>query len=203
MTRSAAASSTTCCAEAAATTACPAVAATTACPAVAATTACPAAAATTGLPAGPAPTSSAVVPEPTWRPTSAWRRATPPTARSPEHPERHERVRSVPPGRRVAHAAAWARDAGPASGHTLTLDLGLRERSADPWVVSDLERAGWIERYSAQDRSLAPAGEQLVQGQMPIRPDESADGAALRLEQLLDASFEDWRERITWHVGAR
>jgi hypothetical protein len=84
------------------------------------------------------------------------------------------------------------------SGHTLTLDLGLRERSGDPWVVSDLESAGWIERYSAQDPSLAPPGEQLVQGQMPIRPDESADGAALRLERLFDASFEDWRGRITW-----
>ena len=84
------------------------------------------------------------------------------------------------------------------SGRTLTLDLGLRRRSGDPWIVSDLESAGWIERYSAQDRSLAPPGEQLVQGQMPIRPAESADGAALRLERLLDASFEDWRERVTW-----
>jgi NAD(P)-binding Rossmann-like domain len=84
------------------------------------------------------------------------------------------------------------------SGRTLTLDLGLRERSGDPWVVSDLESAGWIERYSAQDRSLAPAGKQLVQGQMPIRPGETADGAALRLERLFDASFEDWRGRVTW-----
>jgi hypothetical protein len=84
------------------------------------------------------------------------------------------------------------------SGHTLTLDLGLRERSGDPWVVSDLESAGWIERYSAQDPTLAPDGEQLVQGQMPIRPDESADGATSRLERLLDVSFEDWRERVTW-----
>jgi len=84
------------------------------------------------------------------------------------------------------------------SGHTLTLDLGLRERSGDPWVVSDLEGAGWIERYSAQDPSLAPPGQQLVQGQMPIRPDEGADSAAVRLERLFDASFEDWRGRTTW-----
>ena len=84
------------------------------------------------------------------------------------------------------------------SGHTVTLDLGLRERSGDPWVVSDLESAGWIERYSAQDPLLAPPGQQLVQGQMPIHPDESADSAALRLERLLDASFVDWRGRITW-----
>jgi phytoene dehydrogenase-like protein len=84
------------------------------------------------------------------------------------------------------------------SGRTICLDLGLRERRGDPWVVSDLESSGWIERFSAQDASLAPAGEQLVQAQMPIRPDESADAAAARLERLLDASFEEWRGRVTW-----
>jgi phytoene dehydrogenase-like protein len=84
------------------------------------------------------------------------------------------------------------------SGNTVTLDLGLRDRSGDPWIVSDLESSGWIERYTAPDPSLAPAGEQLVQAQMPIRPAESADDAAIRLERLLDASFEDWRGRLTW-----
>jgi phytoene dehydrogenase-like protein len=84
------------------------------------------------------------------------------------------------------------------SGHTVCLDLGLRDRRGDPWVVSDLESSGWIERYSAQDVSLAPAGEHLVQAQMPIRPDESADEAAARLERVLDASFEEWRGRVTW-----
>ncbi len=85
-----------------------------------------------------------------------------------------------------------------ASGRTVCLDLGLRERSGDPWIVSDLETAGWVERYTAQDPSLAPSGEQLVQAQMPIRPSESVDDAALRLERLLDASLENWRERVTW-----
>jgi len=84
------------------------------------------------------------------------------------------------------------------SGSTLCLDLGLRERRGDPWVVSDLETSGWIERYSAQDSSVAPAGDQLVQAQMPIRPGESADSAALRLEALLDRALEDWRDRVTW-----
>ena len=64
-----------------------------------------------------------------------------------------------------------------ASGRTVCLDLGLRERRGDPWIVSDLETAGWLERYTAQDPSLAPAGEQLVQAQMPIRPGESVDEA--------------------------
>jgi phytoene dehydrogenase-like protein len=84
------------------------------------------------------------------------------------------------------------------SGRTVCLDLGLRERRGDPWVVADLEHAGWIERYTAQDPSLAPAGEQLVQAQMPIRPYESVEDAAGRLEALLDASLEEWRERVTW-----
>ncbi len=85
------------------------------------------------------------------------------------------------------------------SGRTVCLDLGLRHRRGDPFVVSDCDEAGWIERFSAPDPSLAPDGEELVQAQMPIRPQESADQAALRLERLLDASFAHWRERQTWH----
>jgi phytoene dehydrogenase-like protein len=84
------------------------------------------------------------------------------------------------------------------SGHTVCLDLGLQARRGDPWIVSDLDTSGWVERYSAQDPSLAPAGEALVQAQMPVAPDEDADVAADRLERLLDASFEDWRDRVTW-----
>jgi phytoene dehydrogenase-like protein len=84
------------------------------------------------------------------------------------------------------------------SGHTVCLDLGLRRRRGDPFVVSDMDEAGWIERFSAADRSLAPKGEDLVQAQMPVRPGESTEQAAARLEQLLDASLPDWRERETW-----
>jgi len=84
------------------------------------------------------------------------------------------------------------------SGRTVCLDLGLRERRGDPWIVSDLENAGWVERYTAHDRTLAPSGEELVQAQMPIRPDESADAAGERLEALLDVSVEEWRDRVTW-----
>jgi hypothetical protein len=100
----------------------------------------------------------------------------------------------LPDARRLLDdsALAWL------SGRTVCLDLGLHERSGDPWIVSDLEHAGWIERYTAQDSSLAPAGEQLVQAQMPIRPEEGPAEGAARLEELLDASFEDWRGRTTW-----
>jgi hypothetical protein len=78
------------------------------------------------------------------------------------------------------------------------LDLALRSRRGDPFVVVDLQETGWIERYTASDRSLAPAGEELLQAQMPIRPGESVDSAASRLQALLDATFTGWRERETW-----
>jgi phytoene dehydrogenase-like protein len=84
------------------------------------------------------------------------------------------------------------------SGNTVCIDLGLSRRRGDPFVVSDLDEAGWVERFSAPDPSLAPEGEELVQAQMPVQPGESTEGAALRLDRLLDASLPDWRERETW-----
>jgi len=84
------------------------------------------------------------------------------------------------------------------SGHTVCLDLGLRRRRGDPFVVSDLDEAGWIERFTAADPSLAPEGEELLQAQMPVRPGESPDGATARLERLLDGTFAEWRARVSW-----
>ncbi|MFB6642647.1 FAD-dependent oxidoreductase [Streptomyces chartreusis] len=88
------------------------------------------------------------------------------------------------------------------SGRTALLDLAVRTRRGDAFVVSDLDGTGWLERFTAQDRSLSPAGEQLIQGQIPIAPHESrADGIA-RAEQLLDLGFPGWRERVTWRREA-
>jgi phytoene dehydrogenase-like protein len=84
------------------------------------------------------------------------------------------------------------------SGHALCLDLGFDRRRGDPFVVSDVDEAGWIERFSAPDPSLAPEGESLVQAQIPIRPEEGPDRAGIRLERLLDVSIPAWRERETW-----
>ena len=84
------------------------------------------------------------------------------------------------------------------SGHAVCLDLALSHRRGDPFVVVDLQEAGWVERYSAADPSVAPAGEELIQAQMPIRPGESSQSAGGRLERLLDAAFVSWRERMTW-----
>ena len=44
------------------------------------------------------------------------------------------------------------------SGHTLCVDLAVRQRRGDPFVVSDLDECGWIERFTAPDPSLAPDG---------------------------------------------
>lgn len=84
------------------------------------------------------------------------------------------------------------------SGKTVCIDLGLERRRGDPFIVSDLDEAGWIERFSAADPTLAPKGESLVQAQMPVRPGESTEAAAARLERLFDASLPDWRARETW-----
>ncbi len=84
------------------------------------------------------------------------------------------------------------------SGRTTLVDLAVRTRRGDAFAVSDLDAPGWLERFTAQDRSLAPAGEQLIQGQIPLAPHESkADGTA-RAEQLLDLGFPGWRGRVTW-----
>jgi hypothetical protein len=45
-----------------------------------------------------------------------------------------------------------------AERHTVCLDLGLRSRRGDPWIVSDMEQAGWIGRYSTSDRRSRPLG---------------------------------------------
>jgi len=84
------------------------------------------------------------------------------------------------------------------SGTTVCLDLGLHSRRGDPAIVSDMDESGWIGRYSTTNPSIAPDGEELIQAQMPIRPQESADQAGLRLEKLLDLGLGDWRDRETW-----
>ncbi|MFF4750717.1 NAD(P)-binding protein [Streptomyces sp. NPDC002514] len=88
------------------------------------------------------------------------------------------------------------------SGCTVLVDVAVRTRRGDAFVVSDLDAPGWLERCTAADRSLAPAGEQLIQGQLPIGPGASrADGVA-RAEELLDLGFEGWRGRVTWRREA-
>ncbi|MEO3809277.1 FAD-dependent oxidoreductase [Sphaerisporangium sp. B11E5] len=84
------------------------------------------------------------------------------------------------------------------SGRTVLLDLAVRSRRGDAFAVSDLDAAGWLERYTLPDPGLAPPGESLVQAQMPIRDGESHAGARARLEVLADRALPGWRDRVTW-----
>ncbi|MEU6482427.1 NAD(P)-binding protein [Streptomyces sp. NPDC046887] len=87
-------------------------------------------------------------------------------------------------------------------GRTVLLDLALRQRTGDPFVVSDLDAPGWLERYTAQDPGLAPAGEQLFQGQFPIAPEQTkADGLA-HAERVLDTACPGWRDRERYRTAS-
>ncbi|MEU1787411.1 NAD(P)-binding protein [Streptomyces sparsogenes] len=88
------------------------------------------------------------------------------------------------------------------SGRTVLVDLAVRTRRGDAFAVSDLDSPGWIERFTAQDPSLAPAGEQLIQGQVPIGPDETRGDGIARAEHLLDLGFPGWRERTVFRREA-
>ncbi|MFI5750019.1 NAD(P)-binding protein [Streptomyces sp. NPDC051644] len=88
------------------------------------------------------------------------------------------------------------------NGRTALIDLALRTRRGDAFAVSDLDAPGWIERFSAQDRTLAPAGQQLVQGQFPLAPGESRATGIARAEELLDLGCPGWRERTVWRREA-
>jgi len=84
------------------------------------------------------------------------------------------------------------------SGRTALVDMAIRTRRGDPFVVSDLDEPGWVERFTAQDRSLTPPGEQLLQAQIPIAPYETKADGVSRAEELLDLGFRGWRERLIW-----
>ncbi|MEY2477958.1 MAG: hypothetical protein QOG87_3273 [Actinomycetota bacterium] len=88
------------------------------------------------------------------------------------------------------------------SARTALLDVGVRTRRGDPFVVSDLDECGWVENYSLPDPSLAPDGHSLLQAQMGLREDESLEDGVARIEMLLDAGYTAWRERETWRRRA-
>jgi phytoene dehydrogenase-like protein len=88
------------------------------------------------------------------------------------------------------------------SGDTVLVDVAVRARRGDAFVVSDLDEAGWLERFSLPDPTLAPAGESLVQGQLPLLDGESRSAAVARLEAIFDLALPHWRDRLTWRRDA-
>jgi phytoene dehydrogenase-like protein len=85
---------------------------------------------------------------------------------------------------------------------TALLDIGLRARRGDPFLVSDLDECGWVENFSIPDPSLAPAGHSLLQAQMGLREDETLEEGVVRIEAFLDVGYTGWRERETWRRRA-
>ncbi|MFW3170257.1 FAD-dependent oxidoreductase [Geodermatophilus sp. CPCC 206100] len=84
------------------------------------------------------------------------------------------------------------------SGSTLLVDVAVERRRGDPFVVSDIDRPGWLEAFSRVDPTLAPAGHALVQAQRPIRDGEDRAATTASVEQLLDCGVPGWRERTAW-----
>jgi hypothetical protein len=84
------------------------------------------------------------------------------------------------------------------SGRVVLLDVGLVPRRDDAFVVVDLDDAGFVERVTGVDATLAPAGHSLIQADMPLKPGEPRSAALARLEHLLDLGFPRWRERVVW-----
>ncbi|GAA3221282.1 NAD(P)-binding protein [Dactylosporangium siamense] len=97
----------------------------------------------------------------------------------------------------AARLLGTALPAGP-SGRAVLLDLAVRADRRDAFVVSDLDAAGWLERYTVPDPSLAPTGESLAQAQLPLLDGEGKAGGLARLEALTDLALPGWRDRTTW-----
>jgi phytoene dehydrogenase-like protein len=81
---------------------------------------------------------------------------------------------------------------------TAILDIGVRTRRGDPFIVLDLDDGVFLERFTAADRTLAPVGQQLAQAQVGLAPHEGLDDGVTRIERVLDDTYAGWREREVW-----
>jgi phytoene dehydrogenase-like protein len=81
---------------------------------------------------------------------------------------------------------------------TVLIDVAIASAHRSPRVVFDLTERLYLTRITGPDRSLAPAGEELIQASAGLRPDESIEQATRRIESVMDAGFPGWRERETW-----
>jgi NAD(P)-binding Rossmann-like domain len=87
------------------------------------------------------------------------------------------------------------------SARTALLDLALAGTGRLAALVldasPDLRGCSMAERLTAVDRSLAPAGVELVQAQLGVGAHVQLDDAVIRMEQTVDA-LGDWRSREVW-----
>ena len=87
------------------------------------------------------------------------------------------------------------------SARTALLDVALDgPRDLAGMVMdasADLRGCLMAERFTAVDRSLAPAGIELVQAQLGIDADTALDDAVVRMERTLD-ELGAWREHEVW-----
>ena len=86
---------------------------------------------------------------------------------------------------------------------TTLLDVGVQQSRRVPFIVSDLDAPGWAETYSIPDQSLAPTGHHLIQAQAGLRPGDSLEEGVIRLEELLDIGYTNWRQNEVWRRRAR
>lgn len=84
------------------------------------------------------------------------------------------------------------------SGTAALLDMAVTHSKKDGNVSFDMDEGGFTSQYSDHDPSLAPKGQALFQGQMPLRPGESKADALARLEKLFDLTTPGWRTRLLW-----
>jgi hypothetical protein len=90
----------------------------------------------------------------------------------------------------------------PDTPRVVIVDVALRRRRGDPYVLSDLDDGAFFTRTTAVVPTLAPEGEELVQVSMGIRPEEELDAAVGRIEAMLDLAYDGWRQRTTWRRRA-
>lgn len=104
-----------------------------------------------------------------------------------------------PPAARRLLGADRLRANGP---RTALLDVGLVTRRGDPYAIIDLDEAGFVDRFTAIDETLAPAGHSLIQAMIGLRPNEPLAEGISRIETILDAGYRDWRDREVWRRRA-
>jgi phytoene dehydrogenase-like protein len=78
------------------------------------------------------------------------------------------------------------------------LDIAVRSSGRSPRGVIDLTQRLYVTRTTGPDRTLAPAGEDLIQASAGLRPSESIEQATERIETVIDAGFPGWRDQETW-----